>query len=548
MIVKSVFITMAVVCFSFKGFATNYYFSSETAGHRDMGTMQDPFKSLDKIAALNLMAGDKVLLKRGDVFHGSAELVGLVGKRKRPIVMAAYGEGDEKPIIDAHGFLNGILIKDCSYVKIKGIEITANGGGVVNYDPKKSYMRCGVLVTTSKEGIYPGITFDNLYVRDVFFEEPGFERGAGEILTGNGTQNYGWGIRVINQLKGAILKDLRIENCCVENVAHSGIRFTGKHVLSQGMYKNIQDVKVYHNKVLYAGGPALQASVVENIEFKGNQTNHSGSPDDSRKWGRGSGLWVWGCLNAMIQYNSFRNANGPGDSAGCHIDFNNKNVLIQYNLSENNVGGFIEILGNNHNCTYRYNVSINDGSRLKIKGETLGAGTMIGVNGFVGNGKKPVGPFNIYIYNNTIFAKESLHPEVGFNKKTEGILIANNIFCLKGYASYDERKQFLPSSGPISRVVFKNNIYLKTDNWPDKGHVMITDEAPVYGNPQFVNEGGLDIKDYIPQNVGLIKNKGMEISLIPGDTIGLLGGFRVKNDIVGNRIKGLPDMGAFEVQ
>lgn len=138
--------------------------------------------------------------------------------------------------------------------------------------------------------------------------------------------------------------------------------------------------------------------------------------------------------------------------------------------------------------------------------------------------------------------------EVGFNKKTEGILIANNIFCLKGYASYDERKQFLPSSGPISRVVFKNNIYLKTDNWPDKGHVMITDEAPVYGNPQFVNEGGLDIKDYIPQNVGLIKNKGMEISLIPGDTIGLLGGFRVKNDIVGNRIKGLPDMGAFEVQ
>ena len=60
-------------------------------------------------------------------------------------------------------------------------------------------------------------------------------------------------------------------------------------------------------------------------------------------------------------------ANGPADSAGCHIDFNCDNVIVQYNLSVSNAGGFIEILGNNYNCSYRYNVSVNDGHRIKGK-------------------------------------------------------------------------------------------------------------------------------------------------------------------------------------
>jgi hypothetical protein len=40
-------------------------------------------------------------------------------------------------------------------------------------------------------------------------------------------------------------------------------------------------------------------------------------------------------------------------------------VTIQYNLSLDNEGGFVEILGDCVNSIYRYNVSINDGSRAK---------------------------------------------------------------------------------------------------------------------------------------------------------------------------------------
>ena len=426
------------------------------------------------------------------------------------------------------------------------IEITANGGSIENYNPEAKYMRCGVFITTDKKGIYNHIWIDNIHVRDVFFEREGFDRGSAEVLTANGVQNYGWGVRIINSNSNAVLDGIKVSNSLIENVSHSGIRFTGRND-DQGR-KNIRNVRVLNNKVLRVGGPALQSSSCEDVIFRNNQTNYSGSPDDTRKWGRGSGLWVWGCLNVLIEHNSFRNANGPGDSAGCHIDFNNKNVVIQYNLSENNVGGFVEILGNNHNCTYRYNVSINDGSRTWIKDKTLGAGTMIGVNGWVGQNRPRLGPFNIYIYNNTIFVKKEITPEVGVSQHTRGILVANNIFYLEGKSRHDHRKPFLPENGPVPDVVCKNNLFLKADNWPDKELVMFTDEAPFYGDPQFKNKGGLNISDYIPQNVELIKDRGMEINYIPGDSIGLLGGFKVDKDILGNIVSGKPDMGAFEIK
>ena len=37
--------------------------------------------------------------------------------------------------------------------------------------------------------------------------------------------------------------------------------------------------------------------------------------------------------------------------------------MFQYNYSYNNEGGFAEVLGDNINCGYRYNISVNDGYR-----------------------------------------------------------------------------------------------------------------------------------------------------------------------------------------
>jgi len=78
--------------------------------------------------------------------------------------------------------------------------------------------------------------------------------------------------------------------------------------------------------------------------------------------------------------------------------------------------------------------------------------------------------------------------------------------------------------------------------------VLIQDQAPVYGNPEFTHAGGKEIIDYTPKNIQLIKNKGIVITKIPNDKNGLFTGLNISKDILGNPIKGLPDMGAIELE
>ena len=158
------------------------------------------------------------------------------------------------------------------------------------------------------------------------------------------------------------MENISIKNSQFTNISHTAIRFIGKK--KERQFKNLE---IFDNIVLRTGGPGMVFNSTRNLFARGNDINYSGSFDDSRKWGRGSGLWTWGPPNAVISQNKFQNANGPADSAGCHIDFNCNDVIVENNLSRNNAGGFIEILGNNYNCSYRNNISINDGHRVKGK-------------------------------------------------------------------------------------------------------------------------------------------------------------------------------------
>jgi hypothetical protein len=306
-------------------------------------------------------------------------------------------------------------------------------------------------------------------------------------------------------------------------------------------------MEIANNKVTNVGGPGIQMSGVYKGLVRENIVNGSGSNNDSRNWARGSGLWTWGTSDVVIEKNQFLNANGPGDSAGAHIDYNCYNIIMQYNLSVNNAGGFCEILGNNHNCAYRYNVSINDGWRIKKKDGAFQEGKIFWLSGYIGK-DKPYGPLNSYFYNNTIYVKKDIEAKIAVAKTSDGICIVNNIFVIEGASSEVQGDQYVPDkkgNSPVKDVIFENNLYLNENNWPKT--VLIQDNSPLYGNPGFVNAGGLNIADYIPTNTDLIKNKGIDIPTIPGDTIGLMPGLKVERDILGNKIFGKPDMGAIEI-
>jgi hypothetical protein len=100
-------IAIVLILISFPMSAATYYVSSSTGDDTDNGiTTATPWKSLNKICITAFAAGDSILLKRGDIFHGEISKGGngFVGTEENPIVIGAYGTG-EKPLL--YGDMSG---------------------------------------------------------------------------------------------------------------------------------------------------------------------------------------------------------------------------------------------------------------------------------------------------------------------------------------------------------------------------------------------------------------------------------------------------------
>ena len=377
-----------------------------------------------------------------------------------------------------------------------------------------------------------------MYIHDIFACSQIEQRGK------NATSNSGMGIRILSELP-AILKDVLIDNCRLERIGFTGISLRGGKVADGGFA--LGDVMVTNNALKNIGGPGIQSSCMQGLVVRGNIVDGSGSDCDPRMHGRGSGIWPWSCDDVLIENNRFMHARGKGDSCGMHIDYNCRNVVAQYNLSLDNEGGFIEILGNNFNCAYRYNISINDGFRVKKANGADQEGKTLWLTGYVGKAKK-TGPVNTYIYNNTIYVKKDMHSCFSIGKTTDGILIANNIFHILGptrnvYGDQDERKE--PAGAEVRNVIFKNNLYCRAGILP--ASLPIGDSSMIIGNAKFARPGGVNPEDYVPAAKALVQNKGIVIEKLPGDAIGLNIGLAAPHDFLGNPIAGLPDLGAIEI-
>ena len=547
--IRFLFLIILFVSCEKRNNSVSYYFDSNIGIDSNHGTsIESPFKTLKKLETIVLSTSDRIFLSNGSNFKGNIKIIGL-----NDISISNYNSHiKEIPVIDSKGHIAGVYIEDSSEISVSNLSITANGGGVIEQYPNlkknkrkvdEAIMRAGVLVNISSNNIYKNISINEVVIKNVFFEDEGFVRDPSEVRTSMGTQAYGFGIRFYNSSKAGFIDGISVTNCYIENVGHTGIKMT-----SNGSKNRFKNIEVANNKLRRTGGPSLQFSLVENLHAHNNNVKYSGSPDDGRKWGRGSGLWTWGTSNVIIEKNSFMYAHGPADSAGCHIDFNCDNVIVQYNLSVGNAGGFIEILGNNYNCSYRYNVSVNDGHRIKGKQNAFQEGKTFWLSGYTGKNNERNGPFNSYIYNNTIYTNESLLSKIAVDKATDGVLVVNNIFHIEGKSEFVLGDQYRPDKlgkGKVQNVFFENNLFLNNSYWPK--NVLIQPKNSFFGNSQFSNKGGQNIQDYIPKNINLIKNKGIKIYNISNDTIGLFKGLELDFDILGNKITGLPDLGAIEI-
>ena len=503
-----------------------YYLDSDSGMDSNSGlTAEEAWKSLSKAGSVGLKAGDTLRIKRGSRFQGSLRIE-AVGAEDHRTVIEAFGEGPP-PVIDASGFLAGVHILNSHHVVVKGLEITADGGKPRGgADARKCY---GVFVQATGSSTTGHITLKNLFIHDIY-------PATGSSLGGrNPTSYYGTAIGVYGAENPST--NFLVEGCRIERTGYKAIDL-----------KQIQQVQVLGNHMKDIGGPAIQPGRVDDLIVRGNVVDGSGSYVDPRMHGRGSGIWPWTCNRILIEKNRFMHARGKADSCGIHIDFNCWDVVVQYNLSFDNEGGFVEILGNNHNCAYRYNVSINDGSRVKGRDGAHQEGKVLWTSGFVGKNNTKTGPFNSYIYNNTIYVGENSRSCFSIAPTTEGLLIANNIFHIMGRTenvSGDQDKRIDKQVGRIPRAVVRNNVYLSESVLP--ANLPFKETNMIVGDPEFVNPGGCDPADYVPQNAELVKDKGADVSRLAGDDIGLKIGLSVDRDFRGKLIDGPPDIGAFEM-
>lgn len=503
-----------------------YYFNSSVGKDSNPGNSPEaPFKSLYTLQYANVKAGDTIFVAKGVTHQGSIILKNVTGTKDRPVVITSYGEGDDYAHIDAKGNLAGIYMENCSNIKISGIRITADGAGSMSdTEARANQIRCGIMYVPKAAGNYSGLTIENVLIEDIFYHEKGFVR---EENSDQNAEEYGYGIRMTADNATYSLKDITIRNCTIRRVSRIGVLIGG----TVGA-RCVSGIEIENLDSDNTGGPGIQISHAQEIHIHHSRINKSGSLDDSRNFGRGSGFWCFNTDRVLFEYNRMTNAYGHIDSAGAHIDYNCNNVIYQYNFSANNWGGFIEILGNNYNCCYRYNVSVNDGQRKK--GGVNQAGHTLWLSKFSG---LKIGPFNSYIYNNTIYVDADKQSFVAMENTADGVYIANNIFHVMGKGTDGVEK--------TKNTIMEHNLFYSANSWSAKN---VKDAAPTYGDPDFVNPGGLDIEDYIPRNTALVKDKGTLLSKLPGDEIGLYLGLKVETDILGNPVDDTPDFGAFEIQ
>jgi hypothetical protein len=193
-------------------------------------------------------------------------------------------------------------------------------------------------------------------------------------------------------------------------------------------------------------------------------------------------------------------------------------------------------------------VSVNDGHRVKGVSGAFQEGKTFWLSGYTGDKSPRQGPFNTYFYNNTVYVSDDIVAKFAVGPTTRGVLIANNIFYLLGRSESvagDQNRADTGKAAAIPGVLFRNNLYLRADNWPADS--LLHDQSFIVGDPEFQNAGGLKPEDYTPRHTNLVRERGIPIPLIPGDQNGLPGGLQPERDILGNRIIGQPDLGAIEL-
>jgi hypothetical protein len=501
---------------------TTYYVSDALGSDTNDGlTALSPLKSLDAISAVNLFAGDKVLFRAGETYTGLFSVNGS-GTNGYPVLISRYGSGLD-PVItgsapgDGYGdYPYAIYLNNVDWIEIADVEISNDRTeSHVFYDDSAGY---GVYVHNNAHRILEHFHFRNITVDGVFaVSTSGIEFDQLKVA--------GVSFRSEKNLNGnpqKYIKDVQIANSYFTMTGKFGIwsQHGGGETADEFMDRN-HDYVFRGNHFYQTGGSGITPGKTYNCLVEYNTFEYSGSNADPRMAKRGSGAWFFSCRNVLAQYNVSKHARGDADSYGMHIDFGNKNVILQYNYSEDSEGGFCEILGNNINSCYRYNVSVNDGFR-NMKGNAIWVSDYAGASTIKSD-------FN-YVYNNTIYVDADITPDISIT--AEDTYIYNNIFHAVGNGRIGESVALNIARG--SELILSNNLFYGNVS----RSLTALDTNAQFGNSYFMAPGGGGASNYylLAQSPAIDSGVNFPEPEFPAAGTGIFAGIPLKptEDMFGN--------------
>ncbi|MGN7491218.1 NEW3 domain-containing protein [Paenibacillus sp. SAF-054] len=448
-----------------------YYVDCSAAGQGD-GTLASPFSTLAAANGVTLQPGESMLFKRGIVCMGEFAPKGS-GTAQQPIKIGAYGTGTMKPVINANGQVNAVLLNNMKYVQLDGLELTAPGD---NRSPRR-----GVYVLGTDAGDLNGVTISNLTIHDVRGQMPstmGGSASAGKFKNASG----GIVVEAQGTVTPTAYHDMQIINNQISAVDRQGIYFWSnwckRSELSRwgtdctAQWYPHTNVVISGNELSDIGGDGIVPKMTDGALVEHNTLQGF----NVRSKSYNAGMWTANSDNIIFQYNRTSGGVSTLDGMAYDIDHATNHVVFQYNLSYNNEGGFFLFCpdtANTKNFTIRYNVSINDRTQAFMQG----------CGGKIVNGK---------IYNNTIYIGSGLSPKVYAQNGApiQNVEFFNNVVYKTGTGSVGWGVN-------SSELKLDHNLFYNVSSVPSWATNTVTSD-PLLTNPGNLDPGGYRLKDNSP--------------------------------------------------
>lgn len=486
---------------------TTYYISfSDGDDTKDGKSESNAFKNLGKINSITFAPGDKIKFKTGDTWKGYFKVRGS-GSSSAPISIESYGTSS-KPIIDGNGYQASLFLENVEYIEVSNFEFkneashkkTDGAIKLMNGSSRSGQdERFGILALRFGNGKNINhLKFSNIKISNIY-PTPSEQS--------NNHQGYGMRFESYNEAELNYFDGITIDNIDISFTGHYGIHIVNRMSGAQADYYH-RNISITNSNFYDTGGSGIVFARSKNILVENSTFKGTGSTKDSRMWERGSGLWFYTCNDAIVQNSTFEDAYGVQDSFGAHIDWGNERVVIQYCLSKNNFGGFVEILGENLDCGYRYNISIGDGTRTGAHN-----GKIFWVSDFAGGNSRRIGSKNNFIYNNTVFVPSTnpvtnspMTPDILIRENTEDTFVYNNLIYIDNDASLN-----ILTNNDSDLNFFRNNLYFGTVTI-DPNTAFQHHSSEVFVDPKLVNPGSTDPNDYKLQSGSPAFGKGILIN------------------------------------